>query len=105
MSDRSSDAGQATPLILVAVLFAAILGLGVTQVGSAAARRSHAQAAADAAALAGAAAGEDEAARFAAANGAVLVSYRADADGVTVEVERAGINLQARARWVPRAIP
>ena len=94
-----------TPLVLVALLFAVLLAVGVAQVGRAASLRASAQAAADASALAGAADGQGAAGQVAAANHAVLRSYRTDGTDVVVSIERRGATATARARWQLPAIP
>lgn len=99
---RSRQAGQALPLVLVAVLLATLVAAGSVHLGVAASHRAGAQAAADAAALAGAAEGRDGASRVAAANRARLVSYREETFDVVVFVERDGVRAQARARWLIR---
>lgn len=112
MSDRSRSSslltdqrGQAAPLVLMAVLFAALLASGVAKLGSAAAQDASAQASADAAALAGAADGHEAAADVAAANDARIVRFERLGDDVRVTVERRGATATARARWQPAPIP
>lgn len=100
-----SQRGQVAPLALVAVLFAALLAVGVLRVGDGAGRSAAAQAAADATALAGAAEGEAAATEVAAANGARLVAYGQLDDDVQVTIERRGATATARARWHPAPIP
>jgi len=102
---RSGERGQAAPLALIAILFAAVLGVGAVRVGEAAGRRASVQAAADASALAGAADGEGAASEVAAANGARILGYTQDGDDVHVTVERRGATASARARWQPAPIP
>lgn len=63
--------------------------------------RQHAQAAADAAALAGVEGGRSAAVSIAAANGAVLVSWRTRGDEVTVVVQIDGQRASARATDAP----
>ena len=108
MPDRRrvhAERGQAAPLALVALLFAALVGAGVVAVGGAAARASSAQAAADAAALAGAAEGRAAAVEVAHANGAEVVRFESVGDDVRVRIERRGAAATARARWQPTPIP
>jgi hypothetical protein len=111
MTDRAADTtsrrerGQAAPLALVAILFAALLGLGVARVGDAAGRSAAAQASADAAALAGAADGEAAALEVATANHAALVHFEQIGDDVRVTVQQRGATATARARWQPAPIP
>ena len=97
--------GQVAPLALVAVLFAALLAVGVLRVGDGAGRSAAAQAAADATALAGAAEGEAAATEVATANGARLVAFGQIDDDVQVTIERRGATATARARWHPAPIP
>ena len=89
----------------MAVLFAALLGVGVVRIGAAAGEAASAQAAADATALAGAADGEAAAAEVARANDAEVVQYEPIGDDVRVTVERHGARATARARWQPTPIP
>jgi len=107
MSDagRPDERAQATVLMLVVVLFAAIVAAGVARVGIVAADRAGAQAAADASALAGAAAGRVAAAEVAVENQATLVAFDLEDDDVVVTVNRSGTSATARARWVPAPIP
>lgn len=100
-----SPRGQVAPLALVAVLFTALVAVGVLRVGDGAGRSAAAQAAADATALAGAAEGEAAATEVAAANGARLVAYGQLDDDVQVTIERRGVTATARARWHPAPIP
>lgn len=91
--------GQVVPVLAVALLLAALLGVGLVRLAGADARRAAAQAAADASALAGADGGRPAAEAMAAANGAVLVSYRSTDLDVVVVVERQRVRAEARARW------
>ncbi|MCU1370061.1 MAG: hypothetical protein JWO77_1255 [Ilumatobacteraceae bacterium] len=100
-----SERGQAAPLALMAVLFAALLAVGVVRVGDAAGRGAAAQASADASALAGAADGEEAAVEVATANQARVVRFEQVGDDVRVIVERRGATATARARWQPAPIP
>jgi outer membrane lipoprotein SlyB len=95
------DHGQAAPLAvaLVAIALVALVAVGHFAVGVLDAAR--ARTAADAAALAGAVAGREAAAQVAAANGAVLVSYRDDGLVVSVEVTVDGARSSASASLVP----
>ncbi|HWJ98006.1 MAG TPA: hypothetical protein VNQ33_07590 [Acidimicrobiales bacterium] len=102
---RPTERGQAAPLMLVALLFAALVGVGIVRVGAAAGVAASAQAAADAAALAAAADGEDAAAEVAAANEAEVVTYESIGEDVRVTIERHGARATARARWQPAPIP
>ncbi|WP_426570681.1 pilus assembly protein TadG-related protein [Aquihabitans sp. McL0605] len=102
---QQQERGQVAPLVLVAVLFAALLSLGVARIGTAAGSRASAQAAADAAALAGATQGRGAASALATVNQATLVTFHDDDGGVAVTIERAGLTASARARWVPTPIP
>lgn len=81
---RGPDRGQATPLVAIALLLAALLLVPLSLLARATIERSAAQNAADAAALAGAREGEDEARSIAAANGARLESY--ERNGAVIEV-------------------
>lgn len=104
------DSGQAAPLLAVALVLLATIGLGLVHLATAAGQRSLAQATADAVALAGAADGEEAARRVAEANQSIVVSYRQEGVEVEVTVERGGVRASARARWepgepVPRATP
>lgn len=105
MPDPNSSRGQAVPLVLVVLLFAAACAGGLVRVAVAAVQRAEAQAAADAVALAGAASDRQGAAEVAEANDTELVRYDVDGDEVLVTVARAGVTARARARWVPAPIP
>jgi hypothetical protein len=87
MRERSSDDGQALPLIVVAVLVAAVAALALGRLGTRAIGSARAQTAADAAALAGVRGGYPAAAQLAAANGARLVSFTLNGRDVRVRVE------------------
>jgi hypothetical protein len=89
----------------MAVLFAALVAVGIARVGAAAAVRSSAQAAADASALAGAADGDAAAEQAATANDATVVRIDHDGSDVCVTVERRGVTATARAQWQPAPIP
>lgn len=92
-----TDRGQAVVLMAAVVVFAALVAIGVAQVGAVVVQRQHAQAAADAAALAGLSDGQAGAARLAAANGAVLVSFDDSGSTVTVTVSLGRVHARARA--------
>lgn len=96
------DSGQVVPVMAVALLFAAVLGLGLVRIAVAASHRAAAQASADAAALAGAEDGRPGAEAAARANGAVLVRFLQDHLDVEVEITRRGHRASARARWLPK---
>jgi hypothetical protein len=83
----------------------ALVIAGVAHLGTVAAQRASAQAAADAVALAGAAGGEDDALEVAAGNEAELVAFASDDRDVVVTIERRGATATARARWLPVSIP
>lgn len=89
---RRRDQGQAVVLLLACVVVAVITMVAVVRLGARMVLREHAQAAADAAALAGVVGGRPAAARLAAANHGVLLSFRVVADpmdasaAATVEV-------------------
>lgn len=90
------------PLLAVALLLAALVGLGVARTAAVVAQRAAAQAAADAAALAGAEEGRAAAVEAAAANQATMVHFVQDHIDVEVRVTRHGHQASARARWLPR---
>ncbi len=92
-----ADRGQAMPLAVAVVALAVIVLLALVPVARAAHERAQARTAADAAALAGAVEGEASAREVAAANGAVLVRWRAVGPDVWVEVTL------GRARAVAKA--
>jgi hypothetical protein len=87
MRDHSSDEGQALPLIVVAVLVAAVAALALGRLGTRAIGSARAQTAADAAALAGVRGGYPAASRLAEANGARLVWFTLNGREVRVRVE------------------
>ncbi len=95
-----SEAGQAVPLLAAVMAVAAVLILGLGQLGQRVAAAARARTAADAAALAGAAAGRTAAATMAAENGGTLVSYSDTDGGVTVTVRVDGASATARAAMV-----
>jgi hypothetical protein len=92
------DEGQVLPLMMAVVAFAVAVLLALVPLAEAAGDRARARTAADAAALAGAADGEDAARAIAEANGATLVSWRADGTEVWVEVRSGGARAVAKAR-------
>lgn len=106
MPVRSDCRGQATPLVAIVLLLAALLLIPMGLLARATVERARAQSAADAAALAGAAvapgAGEAEARAIASANGARLVGY--ESDGATVEVTVVVGDRQATARAERREV-
>lgn len=89
--------GQATPLVAIALLLAALLLVPLSLLARATIERSAAQNAADAAALAGALEGEREARAIAAANGARLESYERQGAVIEVVVTVGGRRATARA--------
>lgn len=99
------ERGQATPLLLVALLFAGLVCGGLAHLGRVAASEARAQAAADAVALAGALRGEAVAQEVAVANRASVVRYDRHGDDVEVTVTVGAASAEARARWLPAAIP
>jgi uncharacterized membrane protein len=92
-----TDRGQAVLLMTVVVVFAALVAVGVAQVGAVVLQRQQVQTAADAAALAGLHGGPGAAARLAASNGAVLVSFQRQGFTVTVVVADGRVRARARA--------
>jgi hypothetical protein len=96
-----NDHGQAVVLLLAVVVMAALAVVGVGEFGTRIIDRGRAQTAADAAALAATIGGRSAAARLAAGNGAVLVSYSEVGDAVTVVVEIEGERATARANDGP----
>lgn len=94
------ELAQATPLVAIALLLAALLLVPLAWLARATIERSAAQNAADAAALAGALAGEDEARAIAAANGARLTGYERRGNWIEVEVVVGDRRATARAERV-----
>lgn len=92
-----NDRGQAVVLLLAVVVMAALSVVGVGLFSTRIVDRGRAQTAADAAVLAGTTGGRTAAARLAASNGAVLLSYAEDGDVVTVVVDVGGEQATARA--------
>lgn len=80
-----------------ALAVAAVLAIGVVDVGFAAVARSQASSAADAAALAGAAAGPTAARQAAERNDAELVSYDRDGEIFTAVIQQSGVTQAASA--------
>lgn len=93
-----SERGQATPLVAVALLLAAVVLVGLAALGAGAIDAARARTAADAAALAGAADGRGAAAALAKVNGGRLDAYLADGAEVTVTVSVGRASARARAR-------
>ncbi|HEX4866213.1 MAG TPA: pilus assembly protein TadG-related protein [Acidimicrobiales bacterium] len=91
------DEGQAMPLVLAVVALAVVVVLALVPLARGVDQRARAQAAADAAALAGAAEGEASAREVAAANGAELLGWWAEGDGVWVRVRVGEASAQAKA--------
>jgi Tfp pilus assembly protein PilV len=96
--NRSRQAGQAMPLVLAVVALAVVVLLALVPLARASQQRAAARTAADAAALAGAAEGEAAAREVAAANGARLVSWRAEGLDVWVVVALGDARGEAKAR-------
>lgn len=92
------DDGQAVPLVLAIVVLAVVVLLALVPLARATQERAAARTAADAAALAGAAEGEAAAREVAAANGATLVSWRAEGLDVWVVVTLGDARAEAKAR-------
>lgn len=98
------DRGQAAPLMIVMLFVAIGVVVATVEIGRLLNESARARTAADASALAGAAAGREEAARIAAANGGILLSYEEEkpedsSDGlrVTVAVQVGQASRTARA--------
>ena len=94
----ASERGQAMPLVVGLVAVAVVVLLSLVPLARAAQERAAARAAADAAALAGAAEGEEAAREVAGANGAALVSWRAEGRDVWVVVVLGDARAEAKAR-------
>jgi hypothetical protein len=92
------DGGQAAPLVLAVVAVAVVVLLALVPLARAGQQRAAARTAADAAALAGAAEGERAAREVASANGARLVSWRAEGLDVWVTVVLGDARADAKAR-------
>ncbi len=98
-ADREGrEAGQAMPLMLAVIAVAVVVLLALVPLARAGQERAAARTAADAAALAGAAEGEAAAREVAAANGAELVSWRAEGLEVWVQVQLGDASAEAKAR-------
>jgi uncharacterized membrane protein len=93
--------GQALPIAALLLVLCAGALLLVVEVGRVLDERARAATAADAAALAGAAEGEDAARALAAANGAVLESFRLDGADAVVVVRVGRARATARATREP----
>jgi Putative Flp pilus-assembly TadE/G-like len=92
------EGGQATPLVLALIAVVVVVLLALVPLARGARERAAARTAADAAALAGAAEGEAVAREVAAANGATLVSWRAEGLAVWVVVVVGEASAEAKAR-------
>lgn len=92
------EGGQATPLVLGLIAVIVIVLLALVPLARAGRERAAARTAADAAALAGAAEGEAAAREVAAANGATVISWRADGPDVWVVVVVGEASAEAKAR-------
>lgn len=90
--------GQVVPVIAVALVLAAALGLGLVHLAAVAARQAATQAAADAVALAAASGGEADARRVADANEARIVVIDLGPGEAQVTVEKGRHRATARAR-------
>ncbi|MGE3589836.1 MAG: helicase/secretion neighborhood TadE-like protein [Ilumatobacteraceae bacterium] len=97
MTSVRTDRGQAVLMMTVVVVLVALVAIGFAQAADVVLDRQQAQTAADAAALAGVHGGRAAAARLAAVNGAVLVSFQQDGAAVTVVVSRGPVRARARA--------
>lgn len=91
------DDGQAMPLVLAVVALAVVVVLALVPLARGVDDRARAQSAADAAALAGVAEGEEAAREVAAANGAELLGWWAEAEAVWVRVRVGDASAQAKA--------
>lgn len=100
--DRS-ELGQVAPLVAVAVLLVAGVGVAIVAVGGVLADRAVARTAADAAALVAAVDSDAAAASMARANGAELVAVHRHGDQVEVEVRVGRATARARAEVTRRA--
>ncbi|MDQ6840604.1 MAG: pilus assembly protein TadG-related protein [Actinomycetota bacterium] len=94
---RWTERGSVLPLMVLAMVLAAVIAMGIARIGGAARDRAQAQTAADAAALAGAAEGPGAAKALAEANGAHLVSYRQEGLDTSVDVEVGPARASGRA--------
>lgn len=99
--ERSSDRGQALPLVVLLLGVGLMAVLLVVHVGIQVDQQAQAQTAADAAALAGAAEGRLAALQMAEINGGVLEVFEANGASVQVVVSIGTTHAEARAvRWV-----
>jgi hypothetical protein len=99
-----SERGQVLPFIALVIVVAGMAAVAIGRLGQGAVDRARARTAADAAALAGAADGEAAARRFAAANGGILLSFRAEGADVEVAVRVRNAEATARARREPETL-
>jgi len=97
MRVRSTDRGQAVPLLLVAAALGTLAIVGIADLAAGALDAARARTAADAAALAGALDGEVAADRLAQANGGHVVSFGRNGDQVLVVVKVGRATARARA--------
>lgn len=97
MFHRHRERGQATPLLAIVLVLAALLLVPTGLLVRATVERARAQSAADAAALAGALEGESSARAIARENGARLASYTRLGDTVEVTVVVGDRRATARA--------
>ena len=101
---RTIQGGQATPLVAVALLVAALIALALARHGGIVVDAARARTAADAAALAGVDGGRTGSARLAAEHGATLVAWSSSGPPdaltvtVTVRVGRASASAAASNR-------
>lgn len=100
-----SERGQATPLVAVVLLVAALALVPMSLLAEATIERAQARTAADAAALAGALEGEESARAVAAANGARLTGYVEVDEDVEVTVVVGDRRATARARRDTVVVP
>jgi predicted Zn-dependent peptidase len=102
--ERSSDRGQALPMVVLLLGVGLVAVLLVVHVGSQANQQAQAQTAADAAALAGASTGRLAAAQMAEINGGVLQVFEVQGSSVQVVVSIGAAQAEARAvrrvRWI-----
>lgn len=91
------ERGQVTPFVALVVVLVAALVVMLGRLGQNATDQARAQTAADAAALAGVVEGEDAAAELAESNGAELLLFVADGEGVVVRVALRRAEARARA--------
>ncbi len=91
------ERGAVLPLVALSLVFLLVAVAIIVGVADRATRRARAQSAADASALAGVADGRGAAVRFAALNGAELVSYEPGSNEVVVVVDFDGVRATAHA--------